>query len=64
MDDFADATTLLACAVAALMLAQSWVTPARARLLWLLSGASRTGIFRLAERTLAEASATAWLNVP
>jgi hypothetical protein len=51
-DTFALVITILASAVAALMLAQSWVTPAGARRLWLLSGASRTGIFRIAERTL------------
>lgn len=51
-DSIVDATTLIACAAAALMLGQSWVTPARARPLWLLSGASRAGIFKLAEKML------------
>jgi hypothetical protein len=66
-DNYPLIATLVACTGAALMLGQSWETPARARLLWLLSGASRTGIFRLAERTLianlAVLSLVSWLVV-
>jgi hypothetical protein len=51
-DNYPLFATMVACTAAGLMLGQSLGTPARARLLWLLSGASRTGIFRLAENTL------------
>jgi hypothetical protein len=66
-DSYSVFTTFVACAGASLMLGQSWETPARARPLWLLSGASRTGIFRLAEKTLvanlAVLSIVSWLVV-
>jgi hypothetical protein len=52
VDSYGLAATLAACAVAALLLAQSWGLPARARRLWLLSGAPRTGLLRLSERVL------------